>query len=172
MDLRPRPMARRNSTERPRRLRRRTRRPRRQGATGPRHAPRRSAGVARRRSHASPRTPLRHDRRGNALDPGLRGSRSMTLREDVYVVGAGMSRFGGPPVPLDQRIMTAAREAIDDSGMPYTDVQALYLGTVLSPPTLGQGVVKDLGLTGLPVVRVENASATGGAAFYEAVQAV
>jgi acetyl-CoA acetyltransferase len=96
----------------------------------------------------------------------------MTLREDVYVVGVGMSRFGGPPVPLDQRIMTAAREAIDDSGMPYTDVQALYLGTVLSPPTLGQGVVKDLGLTGLPVVRVENASATGGAAFYEAVQAV
>jgi acetyl-CoA acetyltransferase len=96
----------------------------------------------------------------------------MTLREDVYVVGVGMSRFGGPPVPLDQRIMTAAREAIDDSGVPYTDVEVLYLGTVLSPPTLGQGIVKDLGLTGLPIVRVENASATGGAAFYEVVQAV
>jgi acetyl-CoA acetyltransferase len=94
------------------------------------------------------------------------------VREEVYVAGVGMSRFGGPPQPLDARVMEASLEALADAGVPYTDVQALYLGTVLSTPTFGQGVVKDLGLTGLPVVRVENASATGAAAFYEAVQAV
>lgn len=96
----------------------------------------------------------------------------MTLREEVFVIGVGMSRFGGPARPFDGRIMEAALEALDDASIPYREVEALYLGTVFSPPTLGQGVVKDLGLTGLPVVRVENASATGGAAFYEAVQAV
>jgi acetyl-CoA acetyltransferase len=96
----------------------------------------------------------------------------MTLRDDVFVIGVGMSRFGGPTRPLDGRIMDAALEALDDASIPFTDVQALYLGTALLPPTFGTGVVKDLGLTGLPVVRVENASATGGAAFYEAVQAV
>ena len=96
----------------------------------------------------------------------------MSLANEVYVVGIGMSRFGGPAQPLSQRIMTAAGEAIADAELAYSDVGALYLGSVISPLTFGHDVVKDLGLTGLPVVQVTNASATGVAAFYEAVHSV
>jgi len=96
----------------------------------------------------------------------------MTLGREIVVAGVGMSRFGGEPQSLDRRIMTAARDALTDAGLPFGQVEALYLGTAMAPPTYGVGVVKDLGLTGLPVVRVENASATGAATFHEALHAV
>src|SRR5581483_9932332 len=62
--------------------------------------------------------------------------------------------------------------ALQDAALPFVDIGCVYLGTVLAQPTFGVRVIKDLGLTGVPVQRVENASATGGAAFYEAVHAV
>ncbi len=96
----------------------------------------------------------------------------MSFSNDVFVLGVGMSRFGGPAQQLDERIIAASLEAIEDAGVPYADVESLYLGTSLAASTYGPPVVKDLGLTGLPVTRIENASATGGATFYEAVQAV
>ena len=96
----------------------------------------------------------------------------MKMNRDVYVLGVGMSRFGGPEQPLNKRIISAAVDALADASLPFSAVNGLYLGTVMAPTTYGVGVVKDLGLTGIPVVRVENASATGAAAFYEAVQAV
>ncbi len=96
----------------------------------------------------------------------------MTMANDVFVLGVGMSRFGGPYQQLDSRIIEASTEAIDDAAIPYSEVQSLYLGTSLAASTYGPPVVKDLGLTGIPVTRIENASATGGAAFYEAVHAV
>jgi acetyl-CoA acetyltransferase len=96
----------------------------------------------------------------------------MSMSRDVYVLGVGMSRFGGPPRPLAGPIITAANNALRDAAIAYPDVQALFLGSALMAPTYGVDVVKDLGLTGIPVVRVENASATGAAAFHEAVYAV
>lgn len=96
----------------------------------------------------------------------------MSLQEDVFVIGVGMSRFGGPYKPVHSRIVESGVEAIEDAEIPFTEVQTLYLGSAFAPPTLGTDAVKDFGLTGIPIVRVENASATGGAAFYEAVQAV
>jgi acetyl-CoA acetyltransferase len=96
----------------------------------------------------------------------------MNLGRDVYVAGVGTSRFGGPAQPLRNRVITAATGALVDAQVPYAAIETLYLGTVMSPPTYGVDVVKDLGLTGIPVVQVSNASATGGAAFFEAVHAV
>jgi acetyl-CoA acetyltransferase len=94
------------------------------------------------------------------------------LGRDVYVLGVGMSRFGAPGLTLGDRTFEAAVEALDDAGCAFSEIGCVYLGTVLSPPMFGVRVIKDLGLTGVPVQRVENASATGGAAFYEAVHAV
>jgi len=96
----------------------------------------------------------------------------MSLARDVFVVGVGMSRFGGPQQPLANRIISCGLMALEDASVAYPEVQALYLGSGLARPTYGIGVVKDFGLTGIPIVRVEYASATGAAAFYEAVQAV
>ncbi|MHB8695040.1 MAG: thiolase family protein [Solirubrobacteraceae bacterium] len=94
------------------------------------------------------------------------------LGRDVFVLGVGMSRFGAPGLSLGDRAFEAGIEALEDGAVEFTDVGCVYLGTCLAPPTFGVRVVKDLGLTGVPVQRVENASATGGAAFFEAVHAV
>jgi acetyl-CoA acetyltransferase len=94
------------------------------------------------------------------------------LGRDVYVLGVGMSRFGAPGLTLGDRIFEAGIEALEDGGVEFTQIGCVYLGSVMAPPMFGVRVIKDLGLTGVPVQRVENASATGGAAFHEAVHAV
>ena len=94
------------------------------------------------------------------------------LGRDVYVLGVGMSRFGAPGLTLGDRIFEAGVEALEDADTPFTEIGCVYLGSAMSAPTIGVRAIKDLGLTGVPVQRVENASATGAAAFYEAVHAV
>jgi acetyl-CoA acetyltransferase len=94
------------------------------------------------------------------------------LGRDVYVLGVGMSRFGAPGLTLGDRVFEAGIEALEDGGIEFTEIGSVYLGSVMAPPMFGVRVIKDLGLTGLPVQRIENASATGGAAFHEAVHAV
>ena len=94
------------------------------------------------------------------------------LERDVYVLGVGMHRFGGLGPGLADRAFTAATEALDDSGVEFPAVGTVYIGSAISPSIVGVRLVKDLGLTGLPVTQVQNASASGACAFYEAVQAV
>lgn len=91
---------------------------------------------------------------------------------EAYVLGAGMTRFGptGPPV-LD-RAYDAAIAALEDAGIDFADVDQVFITNAMGVPTTGTRLIKDLGLTGVPVVRVEAASATGTAGFHEAVHAV
>ena len=96
----------------------------------------------------------------------------MSLAREVYVAGVGMSRYGGPPQRLSTRALTAANMALDDARVPFSEIGVVFAGTVLTSPTYAIRLVKDLGLTGVQVIRVENASATGAAAFHEAVHAV
>jgi acetyl-CoA acetyltransferase len=51
-------------------------------------------------------------------------------------------------------------------------VNAAYVGHIFATVMSGVRVMKEFGLTGLPVQRIENASATGSAAFREACLAV
>lgn len=94
------------------------------------------------------------------------------LGREVYVLGVGMSRFGKPGLSLGDRIFEAGVEALEDADIEFNEIGSVYLGSVLAPPTTGVRAIKDLGLTGVPVQRIENASATGGATFHEAVHAV
>lgn len=48
----------------------------------------------------------------------------------------------------------------------------MYAGYINAPVTTGARVMKEFGLTGVPVQHVENASATGAATFREAYLAV
>jgi acetyl-CoA acetyltransferase len=93
--------------------------------------------------------------------------------KDVAVLGVGMYRFG---MWGDVSNATMAREAgmaaLRDAGLSFRDVQAAYVGHIFAPVMTGVRVMKEFGLTGLPVQHVENASATGSAAFREACLAV
>src|SRR5262245_23739634 len=66
----------------------------------------------------------------------------------------------------------AGLAALKDAGLSFRDVQAAYVGYIFAPVMSSARVMKEFGLTGLPVQHVSNASATGSAAFREACLAV
>jgi acetyl-CoA acetyltransferase len=90
--------------------------------------------------------------------------------DDVFVIGVGMTPFGQHVGRVGDLAFEAGVAALDDAGIRFDVVGALYNGYIGGGGMLaGISVAKDLGLTGLPIVHVENASATGSSAFREAV---
>jgi len=93
--------------------------------------------------------------------------------KDVAVLGVGMHRFG---MWAERSNADMAREAglaaLKDAGMSFNDIQAAYVGYIFAQVMSGLRTMKEFGLTGIPIQHVENASATGSAAFREACLAV
>jgi acetyl-CoA acetyltransferase len=93
--------------------------------------------------------------------------------EKVAILGVGMIRFGMyPDRSVHQMGCEAGLAALDDAGLSFKDVDAVYAGHIFMQTMAGTRVVKELGLTGVPVQRIENASATGTCALREAYLAV
>jgi benzoylsuccinyl-CoA thiolase BbsB subunit len=92
---------------------------------------------------------------------------------DVAVIGAGMIPFGKfPDRTLDAIAWPAVKHAIEDAGIPKKDIEAAYCGTALGGMMAGQRILKRLGITGLPIVNIENACSSSSSAFREAWIAV
>lgn len=92
----------------------------------------------------------------------------------AYVAGVGMVPFKKPgaSLPYDAMGAEAARSALQDAGIDYRDVNQAYAGFVYGDSTSGQQALYDLGLTGIPIINVNNACATGSTALFLARQAV
>lgn len=92
----------------------------------------------------------------------------------VKVAGVGMIPFTKPGKSDDYPIMgeTAARLAIEDAGLQYSDIGQAYVGYVYGDSTAGQAALYGLGLTGIPIMNVNNNCATGSSALFLARQAV
>jgi acetyl-CoA acetyltransferase len=93
---------------------------------------------------------------------------------EAYVVGVGMTRFVKPGAhePYPQMGAAAVREALADAGLDYGRVQQAFAGYVHGDSTCGQRVLYEVGLTGIPVLNVNNNCATGSSALFLARQAV
>ncbi|MBG72177.1 MAG: thiolase [Gammaproteobacteria bacterium] len=89
---------------------------------------------------------------------------------DAYVVGVDMIKFGRfPDRTVPQIGAEAAHLALDDSGLTIQDMEALYCGNLgQASGMVGQRILQEIGQTGIPVVNVSNACATGATAFREA----
>src|SRR3972149_4784397 len=81
-------------------------------------------------------------------------------------------RCSARPTSSTWAVTGAGMAALGDGGLAFRDVQAAYTGHIFASPMSGVRVMKEFGLTGLPIQRIENASATGSAAFREACMAV
>ncbi|WP_113693694.1 lipid-transfer protein [Amycolatopsis albispora] len=94
----------------------------------------------------------------------------------VYVAGVGMTRFEKPGRREGWDYPQMAREsgsnALTDAGIEYAQVEQAYVGYVYGESTSGQRAVYELGLTGIPIVNVNNNCSTGSTALYLAAQAV
>ena len=92
------------------------------------------------------------------------------MSEHVYVIGVDMIKFGRfPERSVPDLGSEAALMALDDAGLTIKDMQALYCGNLFQASAMvGQQILHSIGQTGMPVVNVANACATGATAFREA----
>ena len=89
---------------------------------------------------------------------------------NVYVLGTGMIKFGRyPDKTVPQLGGAAAILALKDAGIAIKDVEMFACGNLqLSNAMVGQRILQQIGQTGIPVINVANACATGSTAFREA----
>ena len=94
---------------------------------------------------------------------------------DVYVVGVDMTKFvkAGSTRSISELGARAALMALDDAGLKLQQMEALYCGNLgQASAMVGQRILQEIGQTGIPVVNVANACATGATAFREAWMAI
>ncbi len=87
---------------------------------------------------------------------------------EVAIVGANMIKFGRyPEKPLPALMAEATLGALKDAGIGIGDVEVVVSGVIMDPGA-GQKMMKLVGTTGVPVINVGNACATGSTAVREA----
>src|SRR5437870_8888503 len=93
---------------------------------------------------------------------------------DVFVAGVGMIKFRRyPDKDVAQLGGEAALLALEDAGLTMRDVQFMAAGCLFQANGMvGQRILQQIGQTGIPVVNVANACATGSTAFRTAWQSV
>jgi len=96
--------------------------------------------------------------------------------EKVYVVGVGMTKFEKPGRRENWDYPDMAREsgtnALADAGIDFSEVEQGFVGYVYGESTSGQRALYELGLSGIPIVNVNNNCSTGSTALYLAAQAI
>ena len=96
------------------------------------------------------------------------------MTNQVFVAGVGMIPFAKPGASENYDVMAAkaVTQALKDAGIDYADVQEAYAGYVFGDSTCGQKALYKVGMTGIPIVNVNNNCSTGSTALYLARQAV
>lgn len=90
---------------------------------------------------------------------------------EIAIIGIGMHRFGRTEgVSGRAQAVHAAREALRDAGLRFSDMQFGFGGSHSAGDA--DTLVSELGLTGLPFINVANGCATGGSALIAADAAI
>ncbi|XP_059878173.1 sterol carrier protein 2 isoform X1 [Delphinus delphis] len=99
------------------------------------------------------------------------------VRTRVFVVGVGMTKFTKPGVENSRDYPDLAKEAgqkaLADAQIPYSAVEQACIGYVYGDSTCGQrAIYHSLGLTGIPIINVNNNCSTGSTALFMARQLI
>jgi acetyl-CoA acetyltransferase len=89
---------------------------------------------------------------------------------EVMVIGVGLHSFGRfPNKDLASLAQDAVVEALKDAGVGWKDIPVAYFGHVYyHGMSVGETALAKLGLTGIPIINVENACSSGSTAFWQA----
>ncbi|XP_023405355.2 sterol carrier protein 2 isoform X1 [Loxodonta africana] len=102
-------------------------------------------------------------------------SKSSGLRR-VFVVGVGMTKFvkpGDNSRDYPDLAKEAGQKALADAQIPYSSVEQACVGYVYGDSTCGQrAIYHSLGLTGIPIINVNNNCSTGSTALFVGRQLV
>jgi acetyl-CoA acetyltransferase len=97
------------------------------------------------------------------------------MSNKTYVIGVGMTKFDKPGTKegdYPDWAKEAGEKALADAGVPYDSIEQAFAGYVYGDSTYGQRAVYELGLTGIPVLNVNNNCSTGSSALFLARQAI
>jgi acetyl-CoA acetyltransferase len=96
------------------------------------------------------------------------------MARKVFVAGVGMVPFSKPGASESYEVLgaKAVREALADAKVGYERIEQAYAGYVYGDSTSGQRSLYEVGMTGIPVVNVNNNCSTGSTALFLARQAV
>ncbi|NCP38886.1 MAG: lipid-transfer protein [Rhodoferax sp.] len=96
------------------------------------------------------------------------------MNPTTYIAGVGMIPFVKPGAsePYDQMGAAAVRLALADAGLDYAQVRQAFVGYVYGDSTCGQKALYHVGMSGIPIVNVNNNCATGSTALFLARQAI
>lgn len=92
----------------------------------------------------------------------------------AYVAGVDMVKFCKPGTQEPYRVMAskAIRGALKDAGIEIGAVQQAYGAYIYGDSTCAQHALYDVGMTGIPIVNVNNNCSSGSTALFLARQAV
>jgi sterol carrier protein 2 len=96
------------------------------------------------------------------------------MNSKARIAGVGMIPFAKPGRSEDWDVMAekAVRLALQDAGLRYEQIQQAYAGYVYGDSTAGQSALYRVGITGIPIINVNNNCSTGSTALYLARQMV
>ena len=98
------------------------------------------------------------------------------MANKVYVVGVGMTKFEKPGRREGWDYPDMAREsgtnALADAGIDYREIEQGFVGYCSGDSTSGQRALYELGMTGIPIVNVNNNCSTGSTALYLGAQTI
>ncbi|RVW02520.1 lipid-transfer protein [Rhodococcus spongiicola] len=86
----------------------------------------------------------------------------------TFVIGVGMTKFEkieSRDWEYPDMVTEAVGSALVDAGISYARVQRAAVGYVFQPSAAGQRALYEIGLTGIPIVNVNNNCATGSSAL-------
>ncbi|UMZ74303.1 thiolase family protein [Natranaerofaba carboxydovora] len=85
---------------------------------------------------------------------------------EVYIAGAGITQWGYFP---DRECKDFGTEAVirslEDAGMEWKQIQGAFCGSVYQGTGSGHQALNQVGLTGIPIINIENACSSASSAF-------
>ncbi len=98
----------------------------------------------------------------------------MVVTRQANVIGVSMVKFEKPGKNEPYEIMAskAITGALKDAGIDLTDIEQAYASYVYGDSTCGQTALYQVGMTGFPIINVNNNCSSGSTALYMARQAV
>jgi acetyl-CoA acetyltransferase len=98
-----------------------------------------------------------------------------TSPKKVFVIGNGMTKFYRPgkhDKDYHELANQAMRRALRDANIPFSEIKQAYVGYVYGDSTCGQRAVYTMGMTGIPIINVNNNCSTGSSALYLAANQI
>lgn len=104
----------------------------------------------------------------------------MNKGRQVAIAGVGLTRFNSYDGKNAERPVKefydlgseAILHALDEAGMAWRDIEAAFCGSVYCGTASGHQTIEKIGMTGIPIVNVENACSSGISAFRLAFQMI